>query len=526
MNINNVFNINFSGKVEDKKTSNARPYLAPQKPDTFERTTAPKTAVKKDTVLDKISKMYNKMTPLKLDENGSKIISEDNLDENKVMSLVKDIMTSKTSSVSFERAKCDGKENYVLKTQNDDDTRNLKLLDKDLNVLEIEKTKVDYDKEGNPTAKTVMTNDLRTNTFCETKYDIGELRIPVMSSAVKIKRDAHNRLVRKETYEKSDVEGMFNVKYEFPNGKTRQISKATKDKKTGAVLIEKDMRSSDMTRTQYRYEDDPNGNRIVDYKITDANGKVLMNQSQAFEVLGDNKFRSSRNNKSYLIELDDKSNTLKVTDEKKNEKTEIKLKDYVEGNDKKIANMLKMIPGDELFNMKDNVLKIKEIEDKTKSYRAPEIDYGLDKPEMTEPALMYSSLAVSDDPFIFLHELGHAVDVGGKTFAMKRDDEGRLGLVVDGSIRDDKEFSKIYKEERKNFLKEFPTNEREHVRYFVNDEAVPRKPKSGIEETIAETNALLNSYQSTDLVAIRTQYLQQHFPKSIAYLSEKLAPTK
>ena len=526
MNINNIFNVNFSGKVEDKKTSNARPYLAQQKPDTFERTTVPKTTVKKDTVLDKISKMYNKMTPLKLDENGSKIISEDNLDENKVMALVKDIMTSKTSSVTLERAKCDGKENYVLKTQNDDDTRNLKLLDKDLNVLEIEKTKVDYDKEGYPTAKTVMTNDLRTNTFCETKYEIGESRIPVMSSAVKIKRDAHNRLIRKETYEKSDVEGMFNVKYEFPNGKTREISKATKNKKTGAVLIEKDMRSSDMTRTQYRYEDDANGNRIIDYKITDANGKVLMNQSQAFEVLNDNKFRSSRNNKSYLIELDDKSSTLSVTDEKKNEKIEIKLKDYVEGNDKKIANMLKMIPGDELFNMKDNVLKIKEIENKTESYRAPEIDYGLDKPEMTEPALMYSSLAVSDDPFIFLHELGHAVDVGGKTFAMKRDEEGRLGLVVDGSIRDDKEFSKIFKEERKNFLKEFPTNEREHVRYFVNDEAVPRKPKSGIEETIAETNALLNSYQSTDLVAIRTQYLQQHFPKSIAYLSEKLAPIK
>lgn len=99
---------------------------------------------------------------------------------------------------------------------------------------------------------------------------------------------------------------MFNVKYEFPNGKTRQISKATVDKKTGHTLIEKDLRSVDMTRTQFRYEDDPKGNRIVDYKITTPDGKVLMNQSQSFEVLGENKFRSSRNNKSYLIEYDQK----------------------------------------------------------------------------------------------------------------------------------------------------------------------------------------------------------------------------
>ena len=120
-----------------------------------------------------------------------------------------------------------------------------------------------------------------------------------MSKAVKIKRDAQNRLLRKETYEKSDVEGMFNVKYEFPNGKSRQISKAYIDK-NGHTIVEKDMRSSDMTRTQYRYEDDPKGNRIVDYKITTADGKVLMNQSQSFEVLGENKFRSSRNDKTYI----------------------------------------------------------------------------------------------------------------------------------------------------------------------------------------------------------------------------------
>ena len=44
------------------------------------------------------------------------------------------------------------------------------------------------------------------------------------------------------------------------------------------------MKSPDGTRTQYLYENDPQGNRIVDYKITDKNGKVLLNKSQTFEV--------------------------------------------------------------------------------------------------------------------------------------------------------------------------------------------------------------------------------------------------
>ena len=52
------------------------------------------------------------------------------------------------------------------------------------------------------------------------------------------------------------------------------------------------MKSPDGTRTQYLYENDPQGNRIVDYKITDKNGKVLLNKSQTFEVINENKFIS------------------------------------------------------------------------------------------------------------------------------------------------------------------------------------------------------------------------------------------
>ncbi len=71
MNIQNLLNVNFTGKVDENKGAERKPYLAPQKPDTFERTTETKVAQKKDNVLDKIAKMYNKMTPLKLDKESS-----------------------------------------------------------------------------------------------------------------------------------------------------------------------------------------------------------------------------------------------------------------------------------------------------------------------------------------------------------------------------------------------------------------------------------------------------------------------
>ena len=528
MNIQNVFNINFAGKVENKKALNTKPYLAPQKPDTFERTTVPKTETKKDTVIGKIANMYNKMVPLKLDPESTKVMKEDKLDAGKVLSLVKDITTSKTDKIKLERAEYDGKNNYLLRAKNNDDSENIKLLDKNLNVLEQENIKYEYDKKGYPVSKTVMTNDFRTNTFCESKFKFDkEYYQPIMTEATKVRRDKQNRLIRKEFYEMSDIEGMYNVKYEFPNGKVRQISKATKDKNTGTILIEKDMRSTDMTRTQYRYEDDPNGNRIIDYKITSPDGKVLMNQSQTFEVLGKNKFRSTRNDKSYLMELDYKTKNLTVTDETKDERHEIRLKEMISGRRTPLIKMLKTIPGDELINLNNNVLGMTEARNKLDSYceniELDESDFYADE----DQSYMFNNLNVGADPFVFLHELGHATDVGGKLVTEKLNKKtNKYEMYVEDAFRNDKKFQKVYAEERQNFLKEFPTSERDHINYFIADEAIKGRPDQGKKETIAETNAILNTYQSVDLLGSRTQYLQQHFPRTIAYLSEKLVPTK
>ena len=50
------------------------------------------------------------------------------------------------------------------------------------------------------------------------------------------------------------------------------------DKKTGITSIKKNMVSLDGTRTDYLYENDENGNRISDYKITDITIQILLLQ--------------------------------------------------------------------------------------------------------------------------------------------------------------------------------------------------------------------------------------------------------
>ena len=551
MAIQKILGINFTGKVEDSKNTARKPFLPPAKPDTFERTT--KAEVKpevKDKVIDKIANMYNKMTPMKLDKQSTTIMVEDNLDSEKVIAMAKDMTQRMTDKIQLRRCAYDKANNYTMKAVHGNKGSNLKLLDKDLNVLAQESTKLEW-KGRKPVSKTVMTNDFRTNTFNETKFAFDKDGYPYMESALKIKRDKNNRLCRKEYYEKSDVPGMFNVKYEFPNGKTRQISKATVDKKTGYTLVEKDMRSTDMTRTQFRYEDDPMGNRIIDYKITAPDGKVLMNQSQSFEVLNENTFRSSRNDKSYLIQYDKKENTITVVDEQKQDGFQIPIKGFVvpknpkdrknpakvDASEQKIVNMLKKIPGDELLNLANTTVQIEDIEDKLGSYQMPtfyQVGDNQSTPKVNKDGNIvmdniysFSILNVSDDPFVFLHELGHATDMTGKPAELVLNNQGQaIDAKLLDTLHEDETFKKTYAEERKNFLKEFPTNERDHIAYFIEEEAVEGQPERGREETIAETNALLNTYQSVDVIGIRTQYLQQHFPKTIAYLSEKLTQTK
>ena len=142
----------------------------------------------------------------------------------------------------------------------------------------------------------------RNNSVSKVRLEVRKnMPQPVLINEVRVIKDKDGKTIRKEYTDQSEVAGVLNIKPVCPDGTEKVLSSGTVDKKTGITSVKKDMTSLDGTRTQYLYEDDPQGNRISDYIITDKDGKTLLKNSQSFEVLSDNKFISAKNDKKYEI---------------------------------------------------------------------------------------------------------------------------------------------------------------------------------------------------------------------------------
>ena len=119
-------------------------------------------------------------------------------------------------------------------------------------------------------------------------------------------------------------------------------------------------------------------------------------------------------------------------------------------------------------------------------------------------------IKTGDNLFVMLHELGHAkdyehVDTQNQETFMK-------------SIYSNPKVNAVFEQEKATFNKEFPNAQRDHINYFIKTSDVG----DGIQEAIAESNALLNTHNTDDLFSVRSHYLQQYFPKTIATLSQEL----
>ena len=343
---------------------------------------------------------------------------------------------------------------------------------------------------------------MRNNTISKIRYrEDAQVGRPVFENEVRVIKDSNNKVKHYEYVSPSAVNGVYDIVYKKPDGTEKIVSSGNVDKKTGIISVKKDLKSPDGTRTQYLYENDPQGNRIVDYKITDKNGKVLLNKSQTFEVISENKFITSRNNDKYEINVTE--NTISVQDlNNKNKKAVFNADKEFIGDKKMLLNTLKQFPGEELIKMRENVDKLESIPDPLDAF------YNGGSRTIT----------TGSDRFLLLHELGHAVDM--------KDVDGNSNDSYTNtfykSITADKDVNKTFEEEKANFFKKYPDAQREYIDYFMNTLNHYNGETGGLQETIAETNALLSEGKSYEPLAIRSQYLQQNFPKTIAVLETKL----
>ena len=434
-------------------------------------------------------------------DNIIKVAKEKDLDVKKVAKKAEEMSKmfpeDELIEVSFARDKY-SKGDYTCTAENYYRETYTELLDKNLNRYALEESK-GYISDNKKEYKIKKVTDFRNNTTAKTRYE----KIDGMYQAtheVRIVKDKNGKVQHTEYTEPSQIKGVMDIKYVYPDGKVKQVSSGTVDKKTGIMSIKKDMVSTLGTRTEYLFEDDPQGNRISDYKITDKNGKVLLQNSESFEVISPNKFISAKNNEKYEITTDDES--VNVKDLNNPERTAT-FKRGVEilGDEEEIMKVLKKMPGEELLKLKKNVTNLEGTPEVLRSYSHT----GKDS----------RTIHTGDDLFVILHELGHAVD-------MKNVDMNNLENTVQNAIFEDKKFNEIYAKEKDAFNKVFPDAQRNHIDYFINHETHYNGEIGGRKETIAESNALLTTAKTHEVLAMRSQYLQQHFPETIAYLHDKL----
>ena len=392
------------------------------------------------------------------------------------------------------------KDSYVVSAKLQGDNEKKAVLDKNLKQEAIEDTTSFTNADGKKYFVKKAT-DFRNNTVSKvTLREDKEVGRPVFENEVRIAKDKNNNVKFYEYTSHSQVNGVYDIVRKTPDGKQKVLSSGKIDKKTGIVSIKKDMTSPEGVRTQYLYENDPQGNRIVDYKITDKNGKVLLNKSQTFEVINENKFISSKGNDKYEINVTENEISAQSLQDK-NKKAKFTAKDNFIGDKKQLISTLKQFPGEELIKLGETVDFLESINDPLDSYYNGAC----------------RSISTGADEFLFLHELGHARDYRDVDDDLKNFEES-----MKKSLTMDKDVNKAFEEEKQAFFKAYPDTQREHMDYFMNTLNHYGGETGGLSETIAESNAILSEGKSYEPLAIRSQYLQQNFPRTLAVLEQKL----
>ena len=405
-------------------------------------------------------------------------------------------------SFTFEQNKFNPKEEFVLKADLDGNNSYSEFYDKKLNKIGEEEVTT-YLSPNNSKLYTVKKSvDYRNNTSTKTReeFDNGQL---ALTDEVKIVKDKNNNVIRKELMTLSPVSGAYNQKYVFPDGTEQVISEVHKYKKNDNMdCIRKNMTSLDGTKTHYLLEQDDKGNKILEYKITDKNGKVLMNLNKTMERVGDNKIVSTNGDKVYETTFEENKITIQ---EKGKEPTVISLKPKtifskgisILGNEDEMKKLLQKLPADQILALADTVKVLNGINDTGKCQMKQDIKH----------------IDTINETFSVLHEAGHAIDYR----------KANIILPKIKSISTDSKLRKIYTEEKDAFNKAYPNAQREHIEYFINQTShYTDKKWGGLEEVVAETNALRDSYTTENDLAPRVQYLQQYYPKTIAYINDKL----
>ncbi len=337
---------------------------------------------------------------------------------------------------------------------------------------------------------TVITNkNFQTNTETVTTNINGEFKSEVVKK--------YNPKTGKNSFEiieKSPVAGILNSKIIDENGNVKIESIGIKGK-DGSVTIKKDFESFDGTRTKYLYKSSDKGSEMR-YQIFSNTGERLMSVDRESKQISSQRRFISLNGHGYSIEQSE--NGFSIKDLVSKEERSFKYLDIVRSEKDLTPDTISYIntlPADLILNLADRGIKI----------------YTVDKPE-DGSTFFGTEIKTYRDIYTLAHETGHAIDYS-------RHDDNCQNITQNVLYR------KVFEDEKSEFKKNMSDVQADYISYFLMDYAGGRGVNAGVNESVAEANAILTDIPH-DMYLKRSHYFQKYFPKSIAAASKLMLRDK
>lgn len=285
---------------------------------------------------------------------------------------------------------------------------------------------------------------------------------------------------QKSYFTQASVDGQLDV-FRVNKGNVEILSRAVSDPETGELIVKQNLVSPAGIKIKSRFSQQPNGETEYNYSI-----QSLLDLRRTYRILDENNFISTINGQEYRINVS--GDLLNVTVNGITETLELKV--LVPSGDEKIIDMIKHLPGDEIIKIKTSGLK--------------EVIPYFDNPEGSGHCAGVIRLGEKhrDNPFIFLHELGHH-----KASAIKEDDWNRILTLYHRELE-------AYKLQTTSMELHMVDHIIENTNHYLNEK------HGAIEEVFCDVNALLKCPNMDRGLAERVLLLQEMFPETIAEIAK------
>jgi len=339
-----------------------------------------------------------------------------------------------------------------------------------------------------------------------------------------------------DVYDKSVLSGEYEIWRTEPSGHKHLVG-LVEVSKNGTKHIEKTLTSLDGTKTNTVYAEDKEGNIFNHYQIKSADGEVLYETTKKRKVISENHYQTEEDGQAYDIEINNDEIITTKLDDNGNKTDESVVYSVVDMDEEDVINSKN--PEEALYDFlgitKSQFSSLSEqLRTDCKKVYVESLFGSNVVSRSLLPALSKMSgsewFALDENTSVIMPDTRESnacsehgvVRIGDK---LKSD----LSVILHEfghekfenlDLANNEELKSVYEEEKELFTSSFPDETIKSVNYFL--EVPLAKPTRAINEVVAETNAILNTYQSWDKLQDRTILLQQYFPRTIAKVAELL----